>query len=107
MSERDARRKILLLQGTLHRIEIMQARQNFQQAASRNVLTEQVPGLLKSLLANNRASLLTTVLPLLFGRGRWRRFARRALLAGGGIATAWAVLRRLRKGGDDDAASQA
>ena len=103
MSDRDARRKILLLKGTLHRLEIMQARHTLHEAARRNVLADRLPGLLKSLLANNRAALLTTVLPLLFGGGRLRRIARRALLAAGGVAAAWAMLRR----GNGDAADDA
>ena len=101
MSDRDARRKILLLKATLYRLEIMQARHTLQNAAARNMLAARVPELLKSALSNHRAALLTTVLPLLLGRGRWRRYARRALLAAGGVAAAWAMLRRGKDGADD------
>ncbi len=102
MNDRDARRKILLLKGTLYRLEILQARHTLREAASRNVLADRLPGLLKSLLANNRAALLTTVLPMLVGGGRLRRIARRALLAAGGVVAAWVALRRGRgdAGGD-------
>ena len=101
MNERDARRKLLLLKGTLYRVEILQARHTLQEAASGNVFTGAVAGLLKSALANNRAALVTTVLPLLLGQRRWRRYARRALLAASGVAAAWAVFSR-GKGADED-----
>ena len=100
MNERDARRKLLLLQGTLYRVEIMHAKQSLREAASGNALAAAVPGLLKSLIANKGTALVTTVLPLLLGRGRLLRYARRALLAAGGVAAAWAVISR-RKGADD------
>lgn len=102
MSDRDARRKLLLLKGTLHRLEILQARHTLRDAASRNVLADRVPGLLKTVLANNRAALLTTVLPLLLGQGRLRRFARRALLAAGGVAAAWALFKNTKGAATED-----
>ena len=97
MNERDARRKLLLLKGTLYRVDIIQARQSLSEAASSNAIAVTVAGLLKSVIASNRAALITTALPLLLGRGRLRRYARRALLAAGGVAAAWAVISR-RKG---------
>ncbi len=106
MSDRDARRKILLLKGTLYRLEILQARHTLREAAGSNIVTGSLPALLKSVLANNRAALLTTVLPLLFGPGRWRRQVRRVLLAAGGMAAAWAVLKR-GKGAAGDASDHA
>ena len=102
MNERDARRKLLLLQGALYRVEIMHAKQSLRESASGNALAAAVPGLLKSLIANKGPALVTTVLPLLLGRGRLRRYARRALLAAGGVAAAWAVFSR-RKGADEEA----
>ena len=65
MNERDARRKLLLLQGTLYRLEIMHAKQSLREASSGNALAAAVPGLLKSIIANKGAALVTTVLPLL------------------------------------------
>lgn len=104
MSDREARRKILLLKGTLYRLEIMQARQALQNAASRNTIIESVPGLLKAALSKQGVGLITTLLPLLLGRGRWRRYARRALLAAGGVVAAWSMLRRSKDRFDDDTA---
>lgn len=102
MSDRNARRKILLLKGTLYRLEIMHARHALQNAAGRNMLASMVPELLKSAISNNRAALLTTVLTLLLGRGRWRRYVRRALLAAGGMAAAWSMFRRRKDGAVDE-----
>ena len=98
MSDRGARRKLLLLNGALYRLEISQARYALRQAASRKIIADRLPGLLKSVLNNNRAAILSTVVPLLFGGGRLRRYARRALLAAGGLAAAWALLTRERGG---------
>jgi hypothetical protein len=102
MSDREARRKILLLKGTLYRLEIMQARQTLQNAASRNSLIESVPGLIKAALSKQGAGLITTLLPLLLGRGRWRRYVRRTLLAAGGVMAAWRMFSRDKHATDKD-----
>ena len=102
MSDREARRKILLLKGTLYRLEIMQARQTLQNAASRKLVAESVPGLFKSALSNQGGKLIMMLLPLLLGQGRWRRYARRALLAAGGVMAAWRLLNRHKRGAADD-----
>ncbi len=103
MSDRDARRKLLLLKGTLYRLEILHARHALHTAASGHTV-DRLPGLLKALLANNRTALLTAVLPLLLGQGRLRRIARRVLLAAGGLAAAWAMLTRGRASAEEDKA---
>jgi hypothetical protein len=106
MSEREARRKLLLLKGALYRLEISQARHSLREEVSRKIITDRLPGVLKSVLNNNRAAILSTVVPLLFGGGRLRRYARRALLAAGGLAAAWSLLKRLRSGAADATAPE-
>ncbi len=106
MSERDARRKILLLKGTLYRLEILQARHTLRGAGSGKVLVGALPGLLKSVWTRHRSALLTTVLPCLLGRGRLGRLARRMLLAAGGVTAFWSWLNRA-KDTDDDAPPKA
>ncbi len=102
MSERDARRKILLLKGTLYRLEILQARHTLRGAASGKALMGALPGLLKSVWTRHRSVLLSTVLPYALGRSRPGRLARRVLLAAGGLTAVWAWLQR-GKGTDEDA----
>ncbi len=102
MSDREARRKILLLKGTLYRLEIMQARQTIQNAVSGNFIAESLPGIFKSALSNQGGKLITALLPLLLGQGRWRRYARRALLAAGGVVAAWRMLHRDKRAAADD-----
>jgi hypothetical protein len=100
MSERDARRKILLLKGTLYRLEILRAKQTLRDAADSQLLIRGLPGMLKSLLSKHRVALLTSVLPSLLGRGRLARMIRRAVLAAGGVTAAWAWLNRGKGNGD-------
>ena len=107
MSDREARRKILLLKGTLYRLEIMQARHSLQSAASRNGFMASVPGILKSALSSHGGKLMTAALPVLLGRGRWRRYARRAMLAAGGVVAAWSLFKRYNDGADDDTSGRA
>jgi len=102
MNDREARRKILLLKGTLYRLEIMQAKQALQNASGRTLITESVSGLFKSALSNQGGKLITVLLPLLLGQGRWRRYARRALLAAGGVMAAWRMLNRDKHVAADD-----
>jgi hypothetical protein len=92
--ERDARRKLLMLQGALCRLEIIQARVALKDAAEPKAVGGQLFGLLKFVLAHKRMSLVATVVPWLFGRARGSRFLKPALFALGAAAAAWLFLRR-------------
>ena len=93
-AEREARLKLLLLQGALYRLEISEARSALRQAAQPRAILGQVFGLLKFVLKHKRMSLIATVVPWLFRGGRGRRLLRRALLAAGVAASAWVLLKR-------------
>jgi hypothetical protein len=93
-AERDARLKLLLLQGALYRLEIIQARSTLKDAAKPRALVGQVFELLKFLLAHKRISLIATAVPWVFGRSRVSRLLRRGLLTLGSAGLAWLFLRR-------------
>jgi hypothetical protein len=93
-SERDARRKLLMLQGALYRLEIIQARVALKDAAKPAAVGGQLFGLLKFVLAHKRMSLVATVVPWLFGRARRSRLVKPALYALGAAGAAWMFLRR-------------
>ncbi len=84
---RAARKKLLLLEGALHRIELMQARQSLRGAAADSVISRGLPGMLAFLLRHKAGAVLASVLPLLVGGSRLSRIVRRAtLLLGAGAA---------------------
>ena len=93
-AERDARRKRLMLQGALYRLEIIQARVALKDAAKPKAVGGQLFGLLKFVLAHKRMSLVATVVPWLFGRARGSRLLKPALFALAAAAAAWLFLRR-------------
>jgi hypothetical protein len=93
-TERDARRKLLMLQGALCRLEIIQARVALKDAAKPKAVGGQLFGLLKFVLAHKRMSLVATIVPWLFGRARGNRLLKPALFALVSAAAAWLFLRR-------------
>lgn len=93
-SERDARKKLLLLEGQLQRLELMQARQSLRGALRPRALAEGLPSLLLQAIRQRGLGWLPTLLPWVFGAGRARRWVRRGLLAIGAVAAAASWLRR-------------
>ena len=93
-AEREARCKLLMLQGALYRLEIIQARVALKEAAKPKAVGGQLFGLLKFVLAHKRMSLVATVVPWLFGHARASRLLKPALLALAAAAAAWVFLRQ-------------
>ncbi len=84
---RAARKKMLLLEGALHRLEMMQAKESLAGAAANSVVGRGLPGMLSFLLRHKAGALLASALPLLMGGSRFSRIVRRgALLLGTGAA---------------------
>ena len=84
---RDARKKLLLLEGALHRLEFMQARASLLGPGARSALGRGLPGVLAFLLRHRAGALLAGALPLLVGGSRLSRIVRHgALLLGAGAA---------------------
>lgn len=96
-SPREARRKLLLLQAQLHRLELQQARQDCRSALRGGALRSTVPGLLAVLLRHRAGGLLASALPLLLRSGAVGRWARRAMLVAGSGAAALGIFSRWRQ----------
>ncbi len=90
---REARKKLLLLEGQLHRLELLQARQACGSALQGGVAGTRLPGLLSTLLRQRAGSLLVSALPLLLRFGKAGRAGRRMLLLLGGGAAALGLLK--------------
>ncbi len=97
---REARKKLLLLEAQLHRLDLMQARQGMRAATRGGLLGAALPAAATTGFAPRGARLLLTVLPLLLRGGATGRWARRALLLAGGGAAAWTLLGRWLQRGE-------
>lgn len=98
---REARKKLLLLEAQLHRLDLMQAREAWQDATRNGLLGAAIPASLGAGLKNRTGQLLLTALPLLLRGGRLGRWARRAALLAGGGAAALALLNRWLQRGEE------
>lgn len=84
---RAARKKLLLLEGTLHRLEVLEAKEALRASTAKSFVGQRLPGIIAFLIQHKAGALLTSVLPLLLGAGRLSRVARRGtLLLGAGAA---------------------
>lgn len=90
---REARKKMLIVEGMMHRLELAQAAQQLKQDARPAALMSRLPALL-ALVARSRAlPLMTTALTLVAGKGIVSRLLRRGLVVAG-VASALAVIVR-------------
>ena len=91
---REARKKLLLLEAQLHRLDLIEARQAWRAVGREGLLRATLPASLGAALKSRGGRLLLTALPLLLRSGTLGRWARRAALLAGGGAAAWAMLNR-------------
>ena len=94
---REEHKKMLLVEGMMHRLEMTHALHQLQSGTQRHVMLGKLPGILALIASRNAAPLLATIAPLVFGKSALSRFVRRVLLmvgAGTGMA---ALIRRWRK----------
>lgn len=91
---REARKKLLLLEAQLYRLDLMQARQAWRAASREGLLGGTLPAALGAGLKTQAGRLLLTALPLLLRGGTLGRWTRRALLLAGGGAAAYSVFSR-------------
>lgn len=112
---RAVRKKLLLLEGALHRLELQQATASLHSAAfggTAGKLGRRLPALLSFLSRHQAGTLLMSALPWLLGGSRLSRIARRATLLVGTGAALFGMLERWRRSRlarelDDAAASAA
>lgn len=77
---RAARKKLLLLEGALYRLEILEAKDALRTGVTHSFIGQRLPGLLSFLFEHKAGALLTSALPWLLGTGRVSRIVRRGAL---------------------------
>lgn len=96
---RTQRKKILLLEGALHRLELVEAKA----AIKRGLQSSPVTALIKPALTIEKLlPLAGTLLPLVIGKGNVSVWLRRALVAAGAGAVVMRLLKNLRQAADQD-----
>ena len=101
---REARKKMLIVEGMMHRLELAQATQQLRQDARPAALMSRLPALL-ALVARSRAlPLVGTALTLVAGKGIVSRLVRRGLVVAGMASALTVVVSRWksRRQSEDD-----
>ena len=84
---RDEQKKLLIVQGMVHRLEIAYALDQLKSHTQPTALFSKLPILMKLIMASNVVPLVSTLLPLVFGQSKVSRVVRRvALMVGAGTA---------------------
>jgi hypothetical protein len=84
---RDEQKKLLIVQGMMHRLEIAHALDQLKSHTQPTALFSKLPSLMKLIMASNAVPLISTLLPLVFGKSKLSRVVRRvALMVGVGTA---------------------
>lgn len=96
-TSRTVRKKLLLLEGTLHRLEILEAKNELRRSVAHSFIGQRLPGVLNFLLQHKAGAMLTSVLPLLLGGARLSRLMRRTTLALGAGSALLSVLNRWKR----------
>lgn len=95
---RTERKKLLLLQGSLYRLELSTAAANLKQGLGDHPVTRLIrPGLLRLPDLESLLPVLVNVLPLLTGKGTLAVWLRRAAIIAGAGGFVLAALRRKRQ----------
>ena len=87
---REARKKMLIVQGMLHRTELMQVMRQIKDDVRPSRLVSRLPALFALLAQSKALPLMSTALTLLAGRGLVPRLLRRAVVVAG-VASAMAA----------------
>jgi hypothetical protein len=91
---REQRKKVLLLEGALHRLELVEARARVKA----DLQGKAIAGLIKPMLTVEKfLPLATSLLPLFLGKGKASGWLRCVLLIAGAGTTAYRVLRNRRQ----------
>jgi hypothetical protein len=93
-TDRDAKLKLLVLQGALYRVQVVEAKIALCDSSKSSSMTSQLFSLVKFALEHRRLTLIGAVLPRLLSQVRSSRFAGGMLLIVGSSLTAWWLLRR-------------
>lgn len=103
---RVERKKLLLFQGSLYRLELSTAVANLKQDLGDHPVSRLIrPGLVRLLDLESSLPVLVNVLPLLTGKGTLSVWLRRAAIIAGAGGFVLAVLRRKRESAEHTAKS--
>ena len=84
---RDEQKKLLIVQGMMHRLEIAHALDQLKSHTQPTALFSKLPSLMKLIMASNAVPLISALLPVVFGKSKLSRVVRRvALMLGAGAA---------------------
>lgn len=93
-TDRDAKLKLLVLQGALYRVEVVKAKIALCDSSKPSATTRRLFNLVTFALEHRRLTLIGAVLPRLLGRVQSSRFAGRMLLIVGSSLILWWLMRR-------------
>jgi hypothetical protein len=93
---RDEQKKLLIVQGMVHRLEIAYSLEQLKSHAKPTALFSKLPSLMKLILASNAVPLMGTLLPFVFGKSKASRVVRRVMLMVGAGAALTAFIKRLK-----------
>jgi hypothetical protein len=93
-TDRDAQLKLLMLQGALYRLEIVEAKIALCESSKPSATTRRLFSLLSFALEHRQLTLIGAVLPRLLGCVRSSRFTGRMLLIIGSSLIVWWLMRR-------------
>ena len=99
---REERKKLLIVEGLMHRLEIVHAMHHLRSDAQGNAVLSKLPGVLALIASSKAMPLIATVAPLVFGKSALSRLVRRALLTMGAGAGVAALIRRWRARGSGE-----
>ena len=91
---RDEQKKLLIVQGMVHRLEIAYALDQLKSHTKPTALFSKLPSLMKLIMASNAVPLISTLLPLVFGKSKASRITRRVMLMMGAGAALTAFIQR-------------
>ena len=91
---RDEQKKLLIVQGVVHRLEIAHALDQLKSHTQPTALFSKLPSLMKLIMASNVVPLISTLLPLVFGQSKVSRVVRRVMVMVGAGAALRAFIQR-------------
>jgi hypothetical protein len=91
---RDEQKKLLIVQGMMHRLEIAHALDQLKSHTNPTALFSKLPSLMKLIMASNAVPLISALLPFVFGKSKASRVVRRVVLMVGAGAALTAFIKR-------------
>ena len=91
---RDEQKKLLIVQGVVHRLEIAHSLDQLKSHTKPTALFSKLPSLMKLIMASNVVPLISTLLPLVFGQSKVSRVVRRVMVMVGAGAALRAFIQR-------------